>query len=364
MESDDSKLRMLADRACRQWPALFEARRQASEVKGAIEAAIRSKHGGLGEDLDFVLFGSLARQEWTSGSDVDWAILIDGQSNPDHQATSRKIADILQTVTIGGEPLRTPGSTGVFGELVFSHELVHLVGGDTDSNHNLTRRMLLLLESCPAGIDGNSGTAWTRVIRQIVDRYINNANLFQNPEFDVPRFLLNDLIRFWRTMCVDFAWKEWEQGERKWAIRNVKLRMSRKLTFAAGLLNLLADKSWLNEGDKPIASEFWGMHNRFIHEMLGVGCSGVPASEVIAGICGKLNLDKYAGRLFDYYDAYLMLLNDPVKRRRLENLNQNQHSSDECFQEFRTISHRFQEVLEEIFFDSSISVRTRKYGLF
>jgi hypothetical protein len=28
-----------------------------------------------------------------------------------------------------------------------------------------------------------------------------------------PRFLLNDIVRYWRTICVDFAGKEWEGPE-------------------------------------------------------------------------------------------------------------------------------------------------------
>ena len=30
------------------------------------------------EDTSLVVFGSLARQEWTSASDLDWTYLIDG----------------------------------------------------------------------------------------------------------------------------------------------------------------------------------------------------------------------------------------------------------------------------------------------
>ena len=31
-----------------------------------------------------IAFGSLARKEWTSGSDVDWTLMIDGPADMDH----------------------------------------------------------------------------------------------------------------------------------------------------------------------------------------------------------------------------------------------------------------------------------------
>ena len=34
--------------------------------------------GYTSEDTSLVVFGSLARGEWTSGSDLDWTYLIDG----------------------------------------------------------------------------------------------------------------------------------------------------------------------------------------------------------------------------------------------------------------------------------------------
>ena len=52
----------------------------------------------------------------------------------------------------------------------------------------------------------------------------------------MPRFLLNDIVRFWRTMAVDFASKQRDRAGAGWGLRNAKLRMSRKLIFASGLL--------------------------------------------------------------------------------------------------------------------------------
>jgi predicted nucleotidyltransferase len=46
------------------------------------------------EDTSLVVFGSLARGEWTSASDLDWTYLIDGQANSDHLVIAQKIQTI------------------------------------------------------------------------------------------------------------------------------------------------------------------------------------------------------------------------------------------------------------------------------
>lgn len=37
-------------------------------------------HREVPADTAFVAFGSLARAEWTEASDLDWALLVDGQT--------------------------------------------------------------------------------------------------------------------------------------------------------------------------------------------------------------------------------------------------------------------------------------------
>src|SRR5436309_7847666 len=72
------------------------------------------------EDTSLVVFGSLARGEWTSASDLDWTYLIDGQANSDHLRISQKIQEVLEEAHY-----LPPGGTGIFGNMAFSHDIIH-----------------------------------------------------------------------------------------------------------------------------------------------------------------------------------------------------------------------------------------------
>ena len=91
----------------------------------AAEKALRSAlslAGGrlLDSDSCLVLYGSFARHEMTEGSDYDWSLLIDGEVNNEHAAQAQSISEAL-----GKAKLIQPGATGTFGNMVFSHDLVH-----------------------------------------------------------------------------------------------------------------------------------------------------------------------------------------------------------------------------------------------
>jgi hypothetical protein len=150
--------------------------------------------------VSVVLFGSIARGEVTSASDADWSLLVDGQADPEHPKVAQEVGKRIRDV-VGKEP----GREGVFGSLAFSHDLIQLIGGKDDTNQNLTRRNLLLLESRPFG----NADAYNRTVKQVFHRYVHEdlSPEKREREFYVPRFLLNDFARFWRTMAVDFAYK-------------------------------------------------------------------------------------------------------------------------------------------------------------
>lgn len=225
------------------WKAISVGRRNAMKIREELRGLLQD----YTEDSDIVVFGSLARGEWTAQSDVDWTLLVDGQVKLKHQEVVLAIRKKLQE---GGH--QEPGSSGVFGSFAVSHDIVHRIGGERDTNLNTTRRVLLLLESASLGPNEAVG-AYERTVRTVLERYVGDAIRFQHrdsKELFVPRFLLNDIVRYWRTVCVDFVSKDWEQGGHKWALRNAKLRISRKVLFAAGMIAVFRFSQETSQDDR------------------------------------------------------------------------------------------------------------------
>ena len=132
---------------------------------------------------------------------------------------------------------------------------------------------------------------WERVL----DGYLEDADRPYRP----PRFFLNDLIRYWRTICVDFVGKEREGGE-KWGIRNAKLRTSRKVLFAAGLVPLLQTHRFGREERRAyLAAQL-----------------AAPATDRLAAAFLDCGVRDAGVRALSAYDRWLGVLDDPDAPRR------------------------------------------------
>ena len=154
---------------------------------------LRERLNGLTLDDRIVLLcGSFARREASEQSDIDFSIISDQEHNT---------SDLIDSVraTINGVVPVGPASDGVFGNEVERAEILSNIGGQSDNNANITHRVLILLEGewlvNPDGL---------REFRQaILKRYIQSSMT----DHQLALFLLNDIIRYYRTVAVDYEFK-------------------------------------------------------------------------------------------------------------------------------------------------------------
>jgi hypothetical protein len=356
---ETSSIEQLESKLGQKWPHLTQARHFARKRREdlAAELAGSDERPGIGSrDLSVVVFGSLARDELTLGSDPDWTLLINGGADPNHLDVSREVEGIFAKSFN-----KKPGREGTFGTMAFSHDLVHQIGGQEDTNRNTTRRILLLLESAPIG----ERHAYDLVIRAVLKRYLLEDNTFERrqAQYHVPRFLLNDFARYWRTMAVDFAYKaRTRSGEGK-AMRNIKLRMSRKLIYASGLLACFACHLGLARAELPNACQAPS------HEC--VEClrkfMSAPPLEILSRVLLHLGskAEPTANKIITAYDTFIGTLADEEKRKHLEALQQDEIDNSPVFRDVRKASHAFRDGLLELFFDmDEFKNLTRMYGVF
>jgi len=322
-------LKQLAEAAGTDFPHLFSAR----ELTSAKLAERRPRLQQLEHDKDvaIVLMGSWGRSEVTSGSDDDYMVLVTGEMRDEVRPAKAEIETILD---------RAPGSQGIFGEPVSSRVMIEKIGLDGDSNTNLSRRMLFLLESTDATNPELADT--TR--DQLLDRYLDESVKDYRP----PRFLLNDVIRYWRTMCVDFAGKEYE-GPEKWGLRNVKLRTARKVLFAGGLLPVF-ECARLTAEQMP----------EYLREQLRT-----PPVDRIAEAFLRHGAADPGGRALGAYDDFLALLDDETSRAELEALTRSQAGSSEVFAKATRLGKELEHGLLAMLFETdSLPKLVREFGIF
>jgi predicted nucleotidyltransferase len=342
----------LAERLRTEWPAIGAARARAQEQL----AFLRSELDELVPDsTNMVVFGSLGRYEFTAESDVDWTLLIDGHADPQHLDAALAIERRLEELKV-----RKPGQERTFGGLTVSHDLLHKIGGDDDSNRNTTQRILLLLESVPLGTDRR---AYDGVVHNVLKRYVQEdvEGAGQDSPFKVPRFLQNDIARYWRTVAVDFAYKRRLRARGGWALRTAKLRMSRKLIYAAGLLTCYACETEAESARPHDPDAVLQVVNR-----LGQLVRQTPLDIVARTVLRHEPLLQPAAELFAAYDGFLALLDDRDSRKRLSELPPEEADRDPVYAAVRDLGKRFQDALTRMFFDAGTPLRdlTIKYGVF
>src|SRR4029077_6202739 len=107
-------------------------------------------------------------------------------------------------------------------------------------------------------------------------------------------------IRYWRTICVEFAGRE-KEGSEKWGLQNAKLRTYRKILFAGGLLPVLDCAELAAEGMPQFLEAQFDM----------------PPTDRIASSFLKHRAADAGGRALGAYDEFLGLLDQSDFRDEL-----------------------------------------------
>ncbi len=332
MPSPAGALEHLAAHSAEGFPNLLSARRHTARRLDEMRARVEPI--ALSDDACIVLFGSWGRGELTEHSDDDWLLLVDGPLRHDvHGPVVEALRERL------GADDRKPGTQGVFGAAVSAPVLAGRIGLNEDTNRSLTRRMLLLLESVPVAGDAAYVRCWERVL----DTYLDDAT----KDFRPPRFLLNDLVRYWRTICVDFVGKQ-REDEEKWGLRNAKLRTGRKVLFAAGLLPiLLCDR-----------------HRRADMRPFLVAQLHAPATDRLAAAFAGHDLMDSGGRALDAYDRWIGMLGDADTRAALAAVRRDNVDVSDVYAQVRRAGREIEAGLLALLFETPLVVLVREYGVF
>ena len=184
--------------------------------------------------------GSYGRGEPSSHSDLDLFILAKNEA--DGKSLLRKLdeirikADLIEvTKRLGFKDFSRDGQ---YLEQHTLYEFTNALGTEHDDVTNtFTARLLLLLESCPLV----EASVHEQMINDVVAAYWRD---YQDHKSDfLPAFLSNDILRLWRTFCVNYEARTTRRPDlekAKGKIHNFKLKHSRMLTCYSALLCLLA----------------------------------------------------------------------------------------------------------------------------
>lgn len=323
----EGALDQLARHAGAEFEHLARARRHTDEDLPKRANAVAEVE--LPDESTLCLMGSWGRREVVTGSDDDWLLI--GEAEGGAPALVRQLR----------ERLGDPGPERVFGTYAAKRTLVTQIGLDRDQNSNLTRRILLLLESLPL-----RNARYHGLVREaLLDRYVDRSVR----DYRVPRFLLNDIVRYWRTICVDFAGKEQDRGGAGWGLRNAKLRTSRKLLFASGLFPTLLCGRLPRAEMKP-----------FLARQLAAPATDRVASAFLAA--GEIDV---GARALGAYDRFVGMLSDPTVRTHLKQVTRDDARTSPTFREVRRLGDRLQEALVALLFETSLFARAaREYAVF
>jgi predicted nucleotidyltransferase len=237
--------------------------------------------------------GSLARHEVGKKSDLD--IFVTADPSKDLQRRLSKHTVIAELIHINRE-LEFPefSNDGEYLKIYFIDELTRRTGSPTDDSENsFTTRMLMVLESEPLLHDETYSRHLTTVLEHYYRDHVGKKSFR-------PLFLLNDLLRYWRTLCLNYEERR-EDPAKPWRKKNVNLKFSRMVTVFGTVLPLILQPAATAEELAPL-------------------CRKRPLERLAAGIdmLRDGSLAALWPRILDIYEEFLQWKEDDNVEQLLE----------------------------------------------
>ena len=340
------ELEQIEKKAGCSFPNLREAAQRSKKKSDELAEAISKEFKALGDNgldvsgIGLLITGLIARREVTEGSDCDY--LLVSHMTPSHESVIQGLNAVERVLE--DLELLEPGSQGVFGDFTTAAELFIRIGLERDSNPNMTRRMSILLESAPFLDAGVRDTVLNKIIERYCARYHRSYRREADEPVAVPRFLVNDLIRYWRTIAVDFEAKRWRSPKSGWGLRYAKLLSTRKVMFAGSLASYLTAGAHLDRlGLKSVQDRYEGLTQYLRSES-----ERSPAAR-LAALYDYLDKDqqKCLVEVLKRYDNIIGILNGPKAREALKS------ETSKEMKEIIKLASELNAGLEQIFFDDS-----------
>lgn len=152
------------------------------------------------EHLTIFVSGSYAREEASEFSDIDLFFLYDGELDKTDSPRITALRMFSRVVEIS-DRLGFPrfSNDGEYLNIMETPKILEDLGGRLDDYQNyFTTRMLLILESkCVYG-----DATYESTLKSILNAYLKDYP--DHPKDFQPTFLVNNIIRFWKTLCLNY----------------------------------------------------------------------------------------------------------------------------------------------------------------
>lgn len=220
--------------------AAIQERMQQSRSKLGEIRTRASKYDSLNNTrLCIFAAGSLGRLESGMNSDFDVFMLAHDPARREkdlNSVTRLEEYEVFSSLIQINQELNFPrfSGDGRFLKTYEVDEMIKATGSPQDDSENLfTARMLLLLESQPIANEA----LYSSGIEDVISNYYRDGR--GRDDFR-PLFLLNDILRYWRTLCLNYEVYRGDP-ERPWFKKNLNLKFSRKLTIFSTVFAIMAE---------------------------------------------------------------------------------------------------------------------------